>query len=105
MGMGLKDSMHTYSQFVDMVFEYIPPDAEGGESYLLLIRDQGKMVFCLFVDDHNTVGEIFKDLFDMLHQEYFPCLAFGPIYLNPRKVKAFTTNLEAVGFKGSPDGI
>ena len=98
MAMGLKDSMHTYTQFADLVFGPIPGQEGGVGRFKSLIGKHEGWGFCPFVDDHNVGATDFKTMFKILHEEYFPRLAFGPIYLNGRKVKAFESSMESVGF-------
>lgn len=104
MGMGLCGLMFTYSQFADLVFGPIPAGEDSG-ALPSIIGDHGTVGFCPFVDDHNAGTDTFEDMFTFLHERYFPHLVFSPVYLTGRKLFAFTTSLEAVGFQGGPDGI
>lgn len=104
MGMGLHGLMFTYSQFMDLVFGLI---LAGGNDGLLpsIISDHGTVGFCPFINNHNARVDTFKDMFTFLHEKYFPCLVFSPVYLTGCKLFVFTTSLEMVGFQGGPDGI
>ena len=61
----------------------------------------GNSAFCPFVDDHMGAATSFEAMFDFLHNEYFPRVAFGPLYLSGKKTHMFTDSLEMVGFTGS----
>jgi hypothetical protein len=82
MGMGLKNAMHTYAQFTDMVFGPIPKDEEADQPrFETVIGDHGEVGFSPFVDDHLGAAVAYQTLFDFLHEQYFPRVAFGPVYL------------------------
>lgn len=104
MGQGLKGACATYSQFGDMVFGPIPKSATT-EAMPSIIGVQDHAAFTLFMDDHMGAATSFEELFKFLHEQYFPRVAFGPIYLAPHKTHVFTDNLEMVGFSGGLDGI
>ena len=104
MGQGLKGACATYSQFGDLVFGPLPKTAQC-KAMPTIIGNQGKTAFCLFMDDHIGAGECFQDMFNFLHYEYFPRVAFGPVYLSGHKTYVFTDSLEMVGFTGSAEGL
>lgn len=104
MGMGLHGSMFTYLQFADLVFGPILAGEYSG-ALPSIIGDHGTVGFYPFIDDHNAGVDTFEDMFTFLHEKYFPCLVFSPVYLMGCKLFVFTTSLEAVRFQGGPNGI
>lgn len=104
MGQGLKGACATYSQFGDLTFGPLPK-TEDAEAMPSIIGDQGKAAFCLFMDDHMGATETFEDMFRFLNTQYFPRVAFGPVYLSGHKTHVFMDSLEMVGFTGGADGL
>ena len=109
MGMGLKNAMHIYAQFTDMVFGPLPraedPDHREVDREETIIGDYGDASFSPFVDDYIGSAVDFDAQFTFLHEKHFPRVIFGPVYLAEKKVRVFESSLEAVGFEGNKDGI
>ena len=61
--------------------------------------------FSPFMDDHLGGFPDFEAQFKFLHEEYFPGIAFGLVYLSEVKIWAFCKSLELVGFSGSTEGL
>ena len=78
---------------------------EEREAMPSIIGNQAKVAFCLFMEGHMGAGEIFQDLSDFLHYQYFPRVAFGPVYLAGHKTHISTDSLEMVGFTGGAEGL
>ena len=104
MGMRLKNSSHTYSQFTDLVFRPLPQGKDSGR-LLTIIDNHEPSAFTPFMDDHAVAENDFDQLLTFLHCQYFPRLTFGPIYLNLWKTVAFAKSLEIVGFEGNRKGL
>lgn len=104
MEMGLKGAAHIYAQFTDLMFGPLPATGEE-EAYNSMIGDHGDVAFSPFVDDHLSSAKGFEEMFDFLHEVYFPRCAFGPIYLAPKKTFVFTDQLDFVGFTGDRYGL
>ncbi len=47
------------------------------------------------MDDHSAAARDFESMFTFLHEEYFPRVAFGPIYLSGPKTHVFAENLKS----------
>lgn len=69
--MGLKNAMHTYAQFTDMVFGPLPR-TEGTERAETIISDYGESSFSPLVDDHMGAATSFDAMFKFLYERYFP---------------------------------
>ncbi len=44
-------------------------------------------------------------MFKFLHEQYFPRVIFGPVYLSGHKTVIMGDNLELLGFQGTPEGL
>ena len=100
----MKGAVAIYSQFGDIVFGPIPK-ALRVEAMPSLIRSHAKHGFAIFMDDYIAAAESFQALFDFLHKQYFPRVAFGPVYFALYKTYVFINTLETVGFSGGVDGL
>jgi hypothetical protein len=82
MGQGLTGGTHTYSRYRDIVFGYIPEDADSDGNVIpgfpSLIGDSGPVAFNGMVDDSYGSATDFDSMFDFLHEQFFPRCAFGP---------------------------
>lgn len=105
MGQGLKGGPHTYAQFSDLVFGPLPANSAGVARMPSLIGTHGDHAFQVFMDDHAAAATTFEEMFKFLHEEYFPRVAFGPVYLSGHKTVVFGGSLELLGFHGSADGL
>ena len=90
MGIGLKRASQTYAKFEDLTFGHLPATEDEPEQKTIL-KDHGKTGFSIFADDHIGAATSFQSMFDFLHTKYFPCCAFGPVYLVPKKTHVFTS--------------
>ena len=105
MGQGLKGAPFTYSQFGDMVFGPLPPNQRGVPRMPTILGRSTKHAFQIFMDDHAGSAKNYETMFDFLLNDYFPRVAFGPIYLSGPKTNLFASNLELLGFEGDSRGI
>ena len=105
MGQGLKGAPHTYAQFGDLVFGPLPKNSEGIERMPTLIGRFDNHAFQIFMDDHSAAATDFESMFAFLHEQYFPRVAFGPVYLSGPKTKIFAEDLELLGFQGNAEGL
>lgn len=104
MGQGLMGAPHIYSQFTDLAFSPLPK-TEDSPRQPTLIGDHSNVAMAPFMDGHAVSSTGYEVLFQFLHQEYFPRVAFGPIYLITLKTNDFTDDLDLIGFTGGPDGL
>lgn len=102
---GLKNALHIYAQYLDLMFGHLPPDNKKTNKYQLLIGDHRNAAFTLFVDDYVGLATIFDAMFEFLHTKYFLRCAFGPIYLAPKKTHTFTNQLDFIGFTGNTEEL
>lgn len=92
--------------FMDIVFRPLPAVNRGTEQEqpsLIGVRDRNS--FGVFIDDHLSVAECFDEMYEFLHQSYFPRVAFRPMYLTRPKTFTFSKGLEMVSFSTSGDGL
>ncbi len=97
MGQGFVGAPYTYSQFSDMVFEYLSKNL-ANPAQSSLIGDHGDRQFSPFMDDHIGAAISFEAMLDFLHHHYFPRPIFGPVYFAPHKTFIFTNQLDFVVF-------
>ena len=71
MDQGLIGAPHTYFQFSDMVFGYLPK-TDTVPTQLSLVGDHSDWGFSLFMDDHIGAAISFEIMFNFLHKYYFP---------------------------------
>ncbi|KAF9786538.1 hypothetical protein IL306_014730 [Fusarium sp. DS 682] len=103
--MGLKGSPATYARFGDLVFGHLFfEDGSELQSLQGYLKELATMLF-LYVDDHNTASETFKDHFEFLWKYYFPRIAWAPISLNGKKTNLFMSSMESLGFTVDEKGI
>ena len=57
------------------------------------------------MDDHSGSARDFESMFNFLHKQYFPRMAFGPIYLSGPKTHVFVEYLDLLGFQENADGL
>ena len=105
MGQGLKGAPHTYAQFGDLVFGPLPKNTQGAKRMPSIIGRFKDYAFQIFMDDHSAAAKDFESMYNFLHEEYFPRVAFGPIYLSGPKTHVFAENLELLGFHGNAEGL
>ena len=105
MGQGLKGAPFTYSQFGDLVFGPLPVNTEGIPRMPTLLGVSEDHAFQIFMDDHAGSAKSFEALYNFLANQYFPRVAFGPIYLSGPKTNLFMSSLELLGFEGNSNGI
>lgn len=105
MGQGLKGAAHTYAQFSDLVFGPLPANSDGIPRMSTLIGNHGDHAFQVYMDDHAASATDFESMFTFLHKQYFPRVAFGPVYLLGHKIMVFVDDLELLGFQGSASGL
>ena len=100
MGQDLTGAASTYFQFSDIVFGPLPPTNKVFR--MPTIIDTGKKEsFGLYVDDHLSSAKTFEDMFQFLHETYFPFVAFGPVYPTRKKTFEFDDKLDILGFVGT----
>ena len=104
MGQGLIGTLHTYSQFSDMVFGHLSKTQET-PAQSTLIEDHADRGFFLFMDNHIDAAISFEAMFNFLHHYYFSRASFRPVYLAPHKTFVFTDQLDFVGFTGDKYGL
>ena len=113
MGQGLTGGTHTYSRFRDLVFGAIPGgfvEDSGGERVELrgeesLIGDHGTVAFDGMIDDSYGSSVSFEDMYDFLHEKFFPRCDWGPLYLKDSKSHFFCQSLDFVGLEAGPNGL
>ena len=105
MGQGLEGAPHTYAQFWDLVFGPLSKNSQGAKRMPTLIGRFKKHAFQIFMDDHSAAVTDFEAMYTFLQEEYFPRVAFGPIYLSGPKTHVFAENLELLGFQGNAQGL
>jgi hypothetical protein len=111
MGQGLTGGTHTYSRYRDIVFGYIPEDADADDNVIpgfpSLIGDSedGSVAFDGMVDDSYGSATDFESMFTFLHEKFFPRCTFGPMYLKPSKSFFFFPTLEFLGLEGDTAGL
>ncbi len=100
MGQSLTGATSTYSQFSDIVFG--PLSATNKVLRMPTIIGTGKNAsFGLYVDDHSSSAKTFENMFQFLHETYFPQVAFGPVFLTGKKTFAFDDKLDILSFEGT----
>lgn len=104
MGMGLKNGTHTYARFRQIVFGHIP-EGDGFESQSSLVGDHGSWAFDGMVDDSFCAAVDFEEEIRAWHEEIFPRIAFGPIYLKGSKCAFSMKSLDMTGLEGSNRGL
>lgn len=105
MGQGLKGAPHTYSQFTDLIYGPLPLTKRSEGFWPSAIEDHGSCAFKPFIDDHLGASIDFNSMFSFLQNVYLPRMAFGPVYLAPHKMHAFTNLLDLLGFTGDACGL
>lgn len=78
MGQHLMSVPHTYFQFNDMVFGYLP-NTTIVLAQPSLIGDYGDWRFSLFMDDHIGAAISFEAMFNFLHRYYFSQASSGSV--------------------------
>lgn len=78
-GQGLKGAPHTYAQYSDLVFEPLPAA--------------------------SAVEAFPTNMFDLLHEKYFPRVVFGPVYLPGIRHLLSRTVMDMVESSRGPDGL
>src|SRR5437879_9227723 len=86
MGQGLTEGTHTYSRFRDLVFGAIPGGIDSSTGTKLdgadsLIGDRGNVAFDGMIDDSYGSTTSFQQMYDFLHEQFFPRCVWGPMYL------------------------
>lgn len=104
MGQGLSKAASTYSQFTDIVLGPLPQTSMVVRMPTI-IGTRKKTTFSLYMDDHLSSAKIFKDMYEFLHETYFPRVAFGPVYLTGKKTFAFDDRLDILSFEGTAEGL
>ena len=66
---------------------------------------QTEDLFGVYMDDHIGAATTFDAMYIFLHNNCFPKVAFGPVYLLGKKTKAFMDTLELLGFERSRGGL
>src|SRR5438046_8034538 len=92
MGQGLMGSVHTYAQFMDLIFGPLPK-SQTMPRMDSIIGTHENSGFSPFIDDHIGGFTDFDSQFKFLHEKYFPQIAFGPVYISGAKTKAFMQTL------------
>ena len=100
MGQGITGGPGTYSRLKDIVTGPIPtPDAEPP------LTDASSSFFDHFVDDDVGGARTFEDMFQFLHEHYFPRLKWARLTLNPKKCKFFVPRIQILGHQRDVSGI
>ena len=73
--------------------------------FLELALQRGKVVIKHFLDNNQGAAEMFKDMLDLIHHQYFPQLAWARLTLNPKKMKFFMTTIGILGHECQPGGL
>jgi len=104
MAQGLTGAPHTYCAFTDMTFGFLP-STQSTAAMSSMIGDNGETAFSPFVDDHNGAAVDFDSMAKLLHEQYFPRVAWAPIFLTGRKSSFFMPDLSFIGFTGDVRGL
>lgn len=106
MGQGLKGAAHTYSQFSDLVFGSLPSTSNGKiKRESTIIRRNTDAGFSIYMDDHVASTRGFDAMYKFLATEYFPRVAFGPVYLSGKKTRVCDDQIEILGYERNKGGI
>jgi hypothetical protein len=97
MSMKFTESSHTYAQFTNLMFESLFVIKEF-MTQKIIIKNQKETTFASFVNDHSEAEMTFEALFKFLHEHYFLKATFEFIYLNSKKIIAFTEELNMINF-------
>lgn len=57
------------------------------------------------MNDHAVSVRTFDSMFEFLHEQYFPRMIFGPVYLFGHKTVIMRDNLDLLIFQGTPEGL
>lgn len=105
MGQELKGALFIYAQFGDLVFGPLPKNSEGVPRMPSLLERFQDHAFQIFINNYAGAATTFEAMFNFLSRDYFPRIAFGPVYLSGPKTHLFESNLELLGFDGDSSGI
>ena len=83
-----------------MVFGHLPPNAHGVPRMPTILGRSTKNAFQIFMDDHAGSAKDYDSVFEFLAADYFPRVAFEPIYLSGPKTNLSASSLELLGFEG-----
>jgi len=70
-----------------------------------MIRDNRKTAFSPFINDYNGAAIDFNSIAKLLHEQYFPRVAWALIFLTGRKSSFFIPDLSFIGFTGDIRGL
>lgn len=70
-----------------------------------IIGTGDKTSFDLYMDDHLSSVRTFADMFKFLHKIYFPCVAFGSVYLTEKNTFVFDDKFYILGFEKISKGL
>jgi hypothetical protein len=97
MSMRFTESLHTYAQFMNLMFESLSVIKEF-MTQEIIIENHEETTFASFVNDHSQAEVTFEALFKFLHEHYFFRTTFEFIYLSSKKIIAFTEELNMIDF-------
>jgi hypothetical protein len=97
MRMNLIESLHTYAQFTNLVFDFLST-IEDFSTQDTIIKNHEKAIMTSFVNDYSDVEISFEILFNFLHERYFSKAIFEFIYLNSKKTIIFIEKLNIIDF-------
>ena len=93
--MGLTSAPATYARLKDIVFGPVPaPNPEKCLTHHATLLD---MTFKYFCDDDYGGSDGFDEMFQFLHEQYFPRLAWAYLTLKPAKSSFFVESIEPLG--------
>ena len=110
MSQSLKRVYVTYSQFENLIFEFLSKmKKESFENeiifkieitfvMLFIIGDYSDAGFCLFINDYMNIITNFDVIFEFLHTKYFFKTTFELVYLSKHKIYIFINNLKMMRF-------
>ena len=93
MGQGLTGAPPTYSRLKDIAIGCIPAPKEEEAIHGKL----GTVAYEYFMDDDYGAAVTFQDLFDFLHERYFPRVSWARLTLKPKKTRFFSRDIEILG--------